>query len=560
MGLAVTAMHYTGMSAAHFFPVTTAAPAHVAGMAPVQLASLVVGAILVIVAIAVASVVMDYRLAQLKDAAKTEATKFAHLLEAVPDGIIGVSREGQIKLSNSRVGELFRYGHDVLLGKPVDLLLPGGWGGSGARPFPADRRAALVSRIGLQGRRADQSEFPAEVSVKPIATPEGPLLICAIRDVTEQETARQALRETNERLREGMAKLEAQSEELRLLTEMGELLHSCEAEQEAYDIISMSVVRLLGSMPGAVYMLSRSRNVLQSTATWGAGAENFAPVLSPDECWALRRGRLYAVTGREGAVRCKHVGAREAYACVPMLAHGEVLGVLHVVASGNDRERSDELDSAIERKRILLIAIAEKIASAVANLRLREELRNQSIRDPLTGLLNRRFMEEAFEREIVRANRTATSLSVVAIDLDHFKRFNDLFGHEGGDLVLREVGAAMARMARGDNLACRLGGEELLLILPDTTLEHAMDVAEKLRRKIERLSVVLRGQQLGKITASLGVAEYPRHGDTHNDVLRAADRALYRAKAAGRNRVTLAERADDTTVITVARGPSEAAP
>jgi diguanylate cyclase (GGDEF)-like protein len=160
-------------------------------------------------------------------------------------------------------------------------------------------------------------------------------------------------------------------------------------------------------------------------------------------------------------------------------------------------------------------------------------------------------MEEALEREIVRATRTDTRLSVVAIDLDHFKRFNDTFGHEGGDLVLREVGAVLARVADGDNLACRLGGEELLLILPDTGIDAAAELAEKLRRKIEKLSVVHRGQQLGTITASFGVAEHPRHGESPSDLLHAADRALYEAKASGRDRVVVATGVEDTISLSI---------
>jgi diguanylate cyclase (GGDEF)-like protein len=351
-----------------------------------------------------------------------------------------------------------------------------------------------------------------------------------------------------------MTTLESHSQELRFLTDMGELLHGCEEEQEAYEIISNLGGQLLADTPGAIYMLSRSRNVLQSMATWGDRAEAMAPVFDPTDCWALRRGRIYAAKSREAAIRCRHVNdAHAGYVCLPMLAHGEVLGILHVVAAVDRTVPANGSESTLDRKRILLIAVAEKISTAVANLRLREELRNQSIRDPLTGLLNRRFMEEAVEREIVRATRMGTRLSVVAIDLDHFKRFNDTFGHEGGDLVLREVGAVLARKAQGDNLACRLGGEELMLILPDTGLDAALSFAEKLRRKIEKLSVMLHGQQLGKITASFGVAEYPLHGDGQLEVLRAADQALYRAKAAGRNQVAVAERADDTISVSIPR-------
>jgi diguanylate cyclase (GGDEF)-like protein len=333
---------------------------------------------------------------------------------------------------------------------------------------------------------------------------------------------------------------------------MGELLHGCEEEGEAYQIISGLVGELLPGTPGAVYMLSRSRNVLQSMAAWGSTADAMVPVFDPPDCWALRRGRMYVAKSQRAAVRCKHASeSHDGYICVPMLAHGEVLGVLHALSPAAAVERINNGESALERKRILFIAIAEKISTAIANLRLRERLRNQSIRDSLTGLLNRRFMEEALEREIVRATRTATRLSVVAIDLDHFKRFNDTFGHEGGDLVLREVGAVLSRVADGDNLACRLGGEELLLILPDTELDAAAELAEKLRRKIEKLAVVHRGQQLGTITASFGVAEHPRHGESPSDILRAADRALYQAKAEGRDRVVVATGADETISVSI---------
>lgn len=557
MGMAVTAMHYTGMSAASFLPHAGAAAATpTMGMDAIHLAILVAAAILAIVVLAVAAVSMDYRFKQLRAAADSEAEKFAHLLEAVPDGVIGVNAEGEIRLLNSRVEGLFQYAKADLLGRPFEMLMPGRFGETGVlqgqRFFSGLGTSAPDDRLKLRGRRADQSEFPAEISMNQVTTAEGPLVICAIRDVTEQEQARQALREANQQLTAGMTNLENQSQELRFLTDMGELLHGCEEEQEAYEIISNRAGQLLPDTPGAVYMLSRSRNVLQSMAAWGGCADGMAPVFDPSDCWALRRGRMYVANRREAAIQCRHSSTEhDDYMCVPMLAHGEVLGILHVVAPRGDADVANDRESTLECKRILLIAIAETISTAVANLRLREELRNQSIRDPLTGLLNRRFMEEALEREIVRSTRTATRLSVVAIDLDHFKRFNDTFGHEGGDLVLREVGAVLSRTAHGDNLACRLGGEELVLILPDTSLEAAVDLANKLRRRIEKLSVTLRGQQLGKITASSGVAEYPLHGDCQRELLRAADQALYRAKADGRNRVVAAECADDTISVSI---------
>ena len=219
MGLAVSAMHYTGMWAATFLPLAspvggTQAP----GIDAVHLTMLVAAAIFVIVALAVVAVVTDHRFKQLRATAQSEAEKFALLLEAVPDGVIGVNADGEIRLMNSRVQDLFGYRKNRLLGRPLDMLMPERFGETGVR-LSADflsgvEPAAPGARLKLRGRRADQSEFPAEVSTNRIATPEGQLTTCAIRDVTDQELARAALREANERLTAGMATLESQSREL----------------------------------------------------------------------------------------------------------------------------------------------------------------------------------------------------------------------------------------------------------------------------------------------------------------------------------------------------------
>ncbi|HEX7719098.1 MAG TPA: MHYT domain-containing protein, partial [Woeseiaceae bacterium] len=374
MGLAVAAMHYTGMWAASYFPLARdVAGMQASGMDSTHLAMAVAGAIFTIVALAVAAVVTDYRLKQLKAAADSEAEKFGLLLEAVPDGIIGVNAKGEIRLLNSRVEDLFQYRKELLLGRPFDMLMPGRFGDTseyaGAVFFSDSSESATVSSLKLRGRRADQSEFPAEISLNRITTAEGPLTICAIRDVTEQEEAREALREANVQLTAGMTSLESQSKELQFLTDMGELLHGCEEEQEAYEIVSNLGVQLLPGTLGAVYMLSRSRNVLQSTATWGDSVDAVAPVFEPQDCWALRRGRMYAATGRQPAIQCRHVNdEHDGYMCLPMLAHGEVLGVLHVVAPANGTNPANGATSPLERKRIVIIAMAEMISTAVANL------------------------------------------------------------------------------------------------------------------------------------------------------------------------------------------------
>ena len=172
---------------------------------------------------------------------------------------------------------------------------------------------------------------------------------------------------------------------------------------------------------------------------------------------------------------------------------------------------------------------------------LRETLYSQSVRDPLTGLFNRRFMEETLSREIRRAERHRQPLGVIILDLDHFKRFNDTFGHDAGDSLLREVGGFLKANIRGSDVACRFGGEEFFLILPESNLEDIHGKAEELRQKVSMLTVEHLGRSLGTITASFGVAVFPIHALTTTTLLRTADQALYQAKRAGRDRVVVAK-------------------
>jgi diguanylate cyclase (GGDEF)-like protein len=215
-----------------------------------------------------------------------------------------------------------------------------------------------------------------------------------------------------------------------------------------------------------------------------------------------------------------------------MMAQGEALGVLYLSAT--------ETGAFTQSKRELAITVAEQIALALANLKLHEALQQQSIRDSLTGLFNRRYLEESLEREVSRAERKQQTVGIIMLDIDHFKRFNDTFGHDAGDTVLRELGIFLKKNIRGSDIACRFGGEELLIILPEADLSVTLQRAEQIREGIKHLNLHSRNQQLGTITLSLGVGIFPQHGITGDMVIQAADIALYQAKAQGRDRVIVA--------------------
>ena len=323
------------------------------------------------------------------------------------------------------------------------------------------------------------------------------------------------------------------------LSKMTSLLHSCFTLEEANKIISHFAQQLFPDQTGELYTFRNSRNLLELSALWGDG-EGYESMFPPDDCWALRQGQIYEVHSPAKSVLCfhvkHHVKHANPYMCLPMMAHGEVLALLHVCL----RPDPDGTNTPSEIQRSLLRVFTEQIALALSNLKLRDSLRQQSIRDPLTGLFNRRYLEESLAVEIQRAKRSNSPFSVLMIDLDHFKRFNDTHGHEAGDIVLQTLGQFLQRHVRGGDIACRYGGEEFILVLPGTNLELAQQRAEELSAGVRTLQVDFSGTSLGPLSISAGVATFPNHGDGAEMVLQAADLALYQAKNEGRDRVVSA--------------------
>jgi diguanylate cyclase (GGDEF)-like protein/PAS domain S-box-containing protein len=185
--------------------------------------------------------------------------------------------------------------------------------------------------------------------------------------------------------------------------------------------------------------------------------------------------------------------------------------------------------------------ITERKHAQDALLKSQALLREQSVRDHLSGLFNRRYMEETLERELLRAARKQLSLGIIMLDVDDLKRFNDTWGHAAGDEILRGLGSLLLREIRGEDIACRYGGDEFILILPDASREVTRERAELICEYAKEFHLQFEGQSLPAVTLSLGVAVFPEHGVTSTGILRAVDSALYRAKHQGRSRVVVAE-------------------
>jgi len=359
-----------------------------------------------------------------------------------------------------------------------------------------------------------------------------------IRDALRSGQFERRLSETNERLRSTVERLEEQAFESRLLIDARDEVALCLDVQQAEESTARYFAELIPGTAGSLCIINNSRQLVETVASWGlvrggAAFEGFAP----EGCCALRSGRPRWRRPEQSVLHCAHFSGEppERYLCLPVIAHGETLGVVTVEC------QSLEAAALTETREESVISLAEMAGMAISGLRLRDRLERQSIRDGMTGLFNRSFMEVALERELHRSARQQKELALMMVDIDHFKQFNDTFGHEAGDVVLRQVAECLRQGVRSEDIVCRFGGEEFVIILPETTTELAMARAETLRRHVEDLALRYHGQPLRQVTISIGLAGAPLNGEVADELLRCADGALYAAKRRGRNQVMPAQ-------------------
>ena len=465
------------------------------------------------------------------------------VLDASPNAVIAVDARGRIVFASPRVREAFGWSPEQLLGEPVERIVP-------ARL--ADRHAAhragyrlhatprpMGSGLELCARRRDGTVFPVEVSLAPVQAPRGPIVIATVMDITARTTLAEQLEQANDELQHHADELEQRGQEMSLLAQMGELLESCQSLDEAYAVVARIAEPLFAGDAGAMYSLVSSGTAAEAVARWGTPPPTRS-VFHPTDCWALRRGRLHVVHDGDPGLRCPHVEepVPAGLLCAPLTAQTETLGLLHVQVRRRAAGKARAARLA-DRER-LVKTLGEQLALALANIRLRATLRDQSLRDSLTGLFNRRYMEESLDREIRRATREGYGLGVLLADLDNFKQLNDAFGHAAGDDVLRQIGRHLSTAVRGEDIACRFGGEEFVVILPRAGLDVAYRRAEALREGVKAGSLDEPGRLYPTATMSVGVAAYPDHGTSVAQLILAADSAMYLAKAQGRDRVVLA--------------------
>lgn len=472
---------------------------------------------------------------RIEDALKVSEMRYRRLFETAKDGILVLDVDtGQITDANPFLEEMLGYSHAELLGKRLWEIGPFRDVAASQDAFRELQQQEYIRYDNLpletKGHEQRQVEFVSNLYVV-----DGQQVIqCIIRDVTARQRAETDLRNANDELSALVAALQERDRDMQSLNRLHDLLQTCTVPEEAYQVITLIGSELFAGQSGCLAIFHASDQHLETVARWGATSP-VPSVFSLDDCWAMRRGQLHEVVDPATGLLCHHFVRRpeRGSLCVPLIVQDETLGLLCLMhgRTGNEGHPAS--------RRQLALTVGEAIKLSLANLRLRTKLRDQAIHDSLTGLFNRRYLEESLPRELHRAQRENIPLCVVMLDLDHFKQFNDRLGHAAGDALLRAVGQVLREKLRQSDISCRYGGEEFALVLPDSSPEAAQQRVEEIRLLVRGLDLQDDGHRLGTVTLSAGIAAARDDRSNARDLLRAADKALYAAKQAGRDRVVV---------------------
>ncbi|MBA7801592.1 diguanylate cyclase [Citrobacter freundii] len=312
-----------------------------------------------------------------------------------------------------------------------------------------------------------------------------------------------------------------------LLARMTQRLQGCENFADVINVAQLFAPNIAPGVAGRLYILDREPWQMRCVAEW-LSPQGKADAFHPDECWAVRRGQSHPPVHGEPDIACYHLpeSCQDHTLCVPLIAQGEAIGLLSFQNLSDDTAPS----------RAYLELMAEALGLALANQRLRDALLEKALYDPLTGLRNRHHLEDTLRTQMGQAIHNQTPISCLMIDIDHFKDVNDRFGHEAGDGVIKGVAAIIQRAIRDSGMAFRYGGEEFLVLLSGMGEEEANRMATDIYNGVHALTLRFGTSDISHIDVSIGVASYPQHAQSDN-LLRAADVALYRAKELGRSRI-----------------------
>jgi diguanylate cyclase (GGDEF)-like protein/PAS domain S-box-containing protein len=493
------------------------------------------------------------RVQQANEVVLLSEARYRLLVETASEGIWLLDRIGRITFTNPRITEMLGYSPEQLKRMTLLDLVP-----EADRPGIIDslqrHRRGLSVRGARQLLNAKGALVPVHMSSSPMMDKgEVASILGVVTDLSEQMIAHEELQnlasELEDRVaqrtqayRETAAQLAAtleisrfQSRNYSMLQEMGDMLQSCTTPFEAARVAGEFAVKLFDANAGTIYTVNHETGGFSILHGWGASNES-AEQIAIDDCWALRQNKPYPSSVNQFALRCNHLrlGPSRNTCCLPMYTHGQAAGLINLRRAAPFVTPNLETSAEFEKVAQLFTAAT---AQFLSNLALRRSLEQQSLRDPLTNLFNRRYFNEQLAIEFQRANRARTPLAVQMVDIDHFKRINDRFGHEAGDRVLRKVSDILAQNARSGDIVCRWGGEEFLILMPGSNAAAAKRRADEIRSRINDQIEIVGGS---RVSVSIGVASYPEHASDPDGLIAVSDRALYAAKGAGRNRVTVA--------------------
>ncbi len=430
-------------------------------------------------------------------------------IEIMPVGVTITDVCGKILYTNPAEAEMHGYCVEELIGEDLGVFAPPEL----RHPLSLDELKGMKPLRESVNIRKDGTMFPVRLIANVVRNTLGePIaVVTTCEDISEHKQAAEKLRQ--------------HTRELSLLNHLSDALQECEQEAHTYSIIADTCHKLFPDDSGCLAIMNAADSTMQVVDFWGD-----AP---------YRNAHANSIQDERGLL-CPHRLYNPYHECIslPIVAADEILGLLSLCFHHESEHDATEED-AVKAKQTVLMRVARHYALSLANLRLREQLKREAIHDPLTGLYNRRYMEEALQREMHRAKRHQAQIGILMLDIDRFKLFNDLYGHKVGDAVLRELGAFLRMNVRREDIVCRYGGEEFLVILPNTPLENARQRAEALRSSVRQLTISCQGQSF-HITLSIGVAAFPEHGLEIADVVHRSDLALYQAKESGRDKVVTA--------------------
>jgi diguanylate cyclase (GGDEF)-like protein/PAS domain S-box-containing protein len=487
------------------------------------------------------TVALVIRQAVAEETLKESEHKFRTIFDKASDGMFLVDLETRkFLMCNAMCLQMLGYAQEEFLNLEISAIHP-----MDDLPFIFEQIGKFMKgeegvRHDVRFRRKDGSFFFSDLSPSLVTLAGRKFILIVYKDITERKKTEEEKRQVTEKLTILVKKLEDRNYQNIIMGEMREMLQACSTMEEAAPIISGLMEKLFPNSEGALFMMSPSRSDLESVARWGDFPKDVDDnVFAPDACWALRRGRTYLVENVSVGALCPHLKhpPSTAYVCLPLIAKSDVLGLLHLRCRQSTQIKSEQ--NIIFDLKDMAVILSEYLSLSIANIQLNERLARQSVRDSLTGLFNRRFMIESLDREIKRAERNQTQVGIIMADLDHFKQFNDKYGHAAGDKVLTQMGGFFKAGLRGSDVACRYGGEEFVFILPESSAENTLKRADQMREEVKNLEVHYDGELLASITLSMGISTYPDQGSNAEDLLKVADAALYRAKQEGRDRVII---------------------